>query len=246
MELLWTSGWDSTFRLLAALFLEDVTVQPHYIVDSGRASVPVEKRAMDAIREAVGAARPGLAERLLPTLYVELGDVPADQHTAERFAALAARGDIGSQYEWLARYTLHAGIDDLELSIHHDDRAKVYLDGKVELLRREPFASYRLAPDHESGDLGLFANFVFPVFDLTKVDMRDAAARHGFLDILELSWFCHSPRGDLKNPQPCGLCNPCKDAVAEGVGYRLPAGVRLKQRLHAVVPWTKVTKRLFR
>lgn len=243
VELLWTSGWDSTFRLLGALFLEDVAVQPHYIVDRQRASHPAELRAMAKISRALALALPEAAGRLLPTITVERDEIPPHPKTTEMFASLAARGPIGSQYEWLARYTLLAGLEDLELSIHRDDRANAYLIGNVTKFREQPFAAYRLAPDARGSDLDLFANFVFPIFDLSKVDMREHAARHGFLDILELSWFCHKPRaGDV----PCGICNPCRDAVAEGVGYRLPRSSRIRQAAHGIVPWTKVTDKLFR
>ena len=241
IELLWTSGWDSTFRLLSALFLEDVTVQPHYIIDRKRPSLPVEQRAMMQIREALSRTLPGADERLLATITAERDDIAPHPETSERFANLAARGPIGTQYEWLARYAIWKGLTALELSVHDDDRANAYLSGKVELVKEEPFATYRLAEHARGGDLELFADFVFPVFDLSKVAMREAAAAHGFLDILELSWFCHHP---LAGGVPCGICNPCLDATREGVGYRLPRVSRLRQAVHRVVPWTKIVGKL--
>lgn len=241
IDLLWTSGWDSTFRLLAALYLEDVTIRPHYIADRARRSTDIELRTMDQIRVALAAARPGSERRVLPLKLVELSAIPPDPATATQFESLAARGPIGSQYEWIARYAIAEGLHELELSIHHDDRAKLYLEGKVERVGAEPFPSYRLAAAHRGTDLALFERFRFPIFDLSKLDMREIARQHGFLDILELAWFCHKP---LASGAPCGVCNPCKDAVKEGVGYRLPRGARVRQALHAVVPYTKILSKL--
>jgi hypothetical protein len=33
INLLWTGGWDPTYRLLELLLIEDQMVRPHYIVD---------------------------------------------------------------------------------------------------------------------------------------------------------------------------------------------------------------------
>jgi len=240
-DLLWTGGWDSTFRLLAAMYLEDVTVQPHYIADRARPSTEVELRTMDLIRSALSRALPGAEQRVLPLTLVELDEIPPHAETTAQYQRLASSGPLGSQYEWIARYAIAAGLDGLELSIHRDDRAKAYLAGKVEKLRDEPTARYRLAEEYRASDLGLFARFSFPIFDLSKLEMRQMAEQHGFLDHLELAWFCHRP---LPGGVPCGVCNPCLDAVREGVGYRLPRSARVRQAVHKVVPWTKIVSKL--
>ena len=53
VQLLWTSGWDSTFQLLRLLLEHRVPVQPTYALDATRASAPVELKAMDSIRTAL-------------------------------------------------------------------------------------------------------------------------------------------------------------------------------------------------
>ena len=47
--LLWTGGWDSTFRLLWLSWIEGRTVQPLYIAEEGRASTAAELSAMKKI-----------------------------------------------------------------------------------------------------------------------------------------------------------------------------------------------------
>jgi hypothetical protein len=79
-------------------------------------------------------------------------------------------------------------------------------------------------------ELEAFRRFRFPILGWTKVQMRDWACDHGLDDVLEQTWFCHTPvRG-----RPCGSCNPCQYAVAEGMSYRLTWLGRLRYRLHVV------------
>src|SRR5690606_11743488 len=170
-DLLWTSGWDSTFRLLSALLLEDATVRPHYVVDPRRRSTGAEMKAMDRIRSAIEKQYPAVASRVAPTRFAKRDELPVIDKTARRFSQLAATGDLGGQYEWLARYAAAAGLVDLELAIHHDDKAHKFLDGNVEPIRYRSTTVYRLTEEAAKTDLALFERFSFPVFDVTKRDM---------------------------------------------------------------------------
>lgn len=238
-DLLWTSGWDSTFRLLCALLLEDAHVRPHYVSDPSRPSTAAELKAMANIRSAIVRQYPEAAERLLPTRHAHRDEIPAIPITERRFASLAARGEIGSQYEWLARYAASVGLVDLELAIHFDDKAHVFLQDDVEPIRYRSTTVYRLTDAAAKSDLALFERFSFPVFDVTKRDMKRLAVENGFLDILEMSWFCHTPLAG----RPCGTCGPCNDAVREGVGYRLPPVSRLRNRVNQVLPFRQIASR---
>lgn len=64
--LLWTGGWDSTFRLLSLLLGEQREVQPYYIIDSlrYRPAVPAEREAMRLIRQRLLRCHPDAAVRL--------------------------------------------------------------------------------------------------------------------------------------------------------------------------------------
>ena len=74
-------------------------------------------------------------------------------------------------------------------------------------------------PGPEAGDLALFAHFHFPVSDLTKLDMARIAADEGFADILEQTWFCHTP---LVGRRPCGYCVACVHTRSDGLVGRVP------------------------
>lgn len=49
VTLLWSGGWDGTFRFLELMQHEDIEIQPIYVIDPGRESTPYEKKAMKKI-----------------------------------------------------------------------------------------------------------------------------------------------------------------------------------------------------
>jgi hypothetical protein len=76
--LLWTGGWDSTFRLLWLVLVEQRPVQPVYLIDACRGSTGMELRAMAAIRREVARQHPEAAARLLPVHIADIADLPAN------------------------------------------------------------------------------------------------------------------------------------------------------------------------
>jgi hypothetical protein len=226
-HLLWTGGWDSTFRLLQLLFDERTNVQPWYLVHEERPSVPWEYEAMGQIRKALENAMPGARKRLRPTRVVDVGSLaPAPDLTA-----MACRLRLGSQYEWLPRFAREYGLDGLEISVE-------FRPGRVQAMLAPLLVesvgpgglTLRVDPDHIADgdpDLALFSAFSFPLIRVTKQEMlREARARR-WEPLLALTWFCHNP----KKGRPCGSCTPCLIAVEEGFSHRIPLIRRLRPRL---------------
>ena len=230
IRLLWTAGWDSTFRLLDALLVRGKPVHPYYLTDPGRPSTPFELRAMEQIAAAVKANFPLAAPRLAAPVVRSVADLLPDATITGRFERLRARSHLGGQYDWLARFALQHQLADLELSIHRDDRAAEFLQAHVvrEDGGGDPY--YRLRDDPGDDDLRIFERFRFPVFDKTKRDMERAARERGFAGLMELTWFCHVPAPD---GLPCGRCNPCRYTMDEGLARRIPLRTRLRN--HRVV-----------
>src|SRR6478672_10747010 len=67
VNLFWTGGWDSTFRLLQLLLEHRLPVAPVYLIDDTRASTQFEFDTMDAIRDALFDAYPRAHALLRPT-----------------------------------------------------------------------------------------------------------------------------------------------------------------------------------
>jgi hypothetical protein len=225
VDILCTGGGDSSFRGLSLALTEKATVQPHYIIDLGRLSSLRELQAINDIRQCLARFDSQASQRIKPTILTSINDIPPDQAITQSYRRLKSRAHLGSQYDWLARYAQFRNLTTLELSVHIDDKAYFFLQGQVTPAASGHWALKR-SGDSQEDDLHIFANYRFPVLMLTKEQMRQRAMEQGFIALLEKSWFCFTPRAG----QPCGLCNPCRYSIEEGMSYRLPRASRLRYR----------------
>jgi hypothetical protein len=236
VNLLWTGGWDSTFRLLQASIVEERTVQPHYVIDHKRRSVQCEVAAMAAIKQAISERFPEARARILPTSFYERCEIPENEEITASHRTLLHTQFLGWQYDWLARLMAWQRIRPMELAIHRDDRAHSFIQGFVE---RQPTGYFAVAVGSAHPAANLFRGFVFPILDMTKLQMGSAAGEHGFHPILEQTWFCDSPDAQLR---PCGACNPCRYTIHEGLGWRVPAVNRARGKVLCV--WASLGRRI--
>ena len=227
VRLMWTGGWDSTFRLLHLLLVEQQDVQPYYVIDrlTYRPAVPAERQAMRNIRERLAQSHPQAAARLRATVECPFEDIAPDPQIGRHFETCLRSAFIGGQYEWLARYCAQQGIEDMELAIHRDDKARELLADLVDASRARVDVRHAGDARHE-----LFRFFRFPLFDMSKLQMQDAARQSGFDEFMALTWFCHRPIAG----EPCGVCNPCIYTIEEGLGERVPERGRRRYRLRVV------------
>ena len=229
-HVLWTGGWDSTFRVLQAVVVEKRVVQPHYVVDLRRTGFCSEIVAMADIKRRIAERFPAAGDRLRAVEIFQRDDIAEDAALRERFEQLRSRQWLGDQYEWLSRFARWRQLSSLELAIHRDDRAYAFVHSLVE---RGDDGRYRLRQPIEDPALEVFEPFVFPILSLTKLDMGRIAAEHGFSDLLEHTWFCHTP--DARG-RPCGRCNPCRYTIDEGLARRVPRINRLKYEVRRRIP----------
>lgn len=240
VNLLWTGGWDSTFRLLDLVVVQKKKVQPYYVVSGARQSARLEIATMDKIRMLLYKKYPHAEALLLPTIYKEADAIKESEPITQQYKRLAATQHLGNQYDYLARFADEAGIEALELSIHKDDHAQKFLQAYVV----KEADRYRLMDQPSYEDLKLFRYFRFPILDLTKLDMQETATRHGFLDLMYQTVFCHTP---LKDGTPCGQCNPCRYTIAEGLKQRVPYTRRVRYNaIQTLKPPVKFALKLLR
>jgi hypothetical protein len=240
VKLLWTGGWDSTFRLLQLLLLDRRFVQPYYLIDARRPSIGAEIRAMSDIKNLLFKEHQGTRDLLRPTEYTEVTDILPAPEITEAYRTIVESSFIGSQYDWLARFCKQKGTGDIELCIHRDDTARAvlapYLEGQT---------GCRVVCSSTTGDVpeqvyALFRYFRFPMFGLSKLDMAATVQEQHWTALMDMTWFCHRPRGG----KPCGMCNPCLYTQAEGLGWRIPLSRRAASRFHRMVlrPVRRTTK----
>ncbi len=220
VKLLWTGGWDSTFRLLQLSIYKRRITQPFYLIDPKRRSTKHEIQAMERIKGHLFAEHPGLQGYILPTKYAEVRDIPQNASITEAHRRVAGRSFIGEQYDWLSRWCAANGFRDIELCVHLDDEVHKAIERYVTRSSEDGDKGCRLDDNSAATDeFLLFRHFRFPLFDLSKRDMMHAARAHGLDNYMEMTWFCHNPS---YGSSPCGICNPCRYAIEEGLAYRVP------------------------
>lgn len=224
-HLLWTGGWDSTFRLLQLLLLHRVVVVPHYLKDPTRASAQTELSTMARIGDHLREAYPHVRTLLQPLRVAAVDDVAEDPEIAAALREIRKRIFIGSQYAWLPAFCKHNAIAGMELSVHVDDKVQALVAPFVaEFEHPAGYRSIRLDPRHaESAESRLFRYFSFPLFHIDKVGMDERAEAEGWSAIMDMTWFCHAP----VHGRPCGICAPCVYTIEEGLARRVPASRRV-------------------
>ncbi len=231
INLLWTGGWDSTYRLLYLIIVENQHVQPYYLIDPDRKSTKEEMAAMNDIRKLLRKKDQLLSELLFSTKIVKVQSLNDHQEISDKYMSLKSRFHIGSQYEWLAKFAHEYQIKNLEIGIEKDviDRSPFfkYLSEFMQIEGKTISLSKKL-PDF---NLSFLQDFHFPVFFLTKLDMKYNAKHYGFYDILKKTWFCHTP----KNGKPCGWCNPCKAIMISDVKDRMPLYGKARYYLYRMI-----------
>lgn len=242
-KILWTGGWDSTFQLMQLLLLEKRRVEPYYLIDEDRPATGIELLTMKRIRASIRELHEPADELMQSTRFFSVFDVPACPTIADAYEAILRRRFIGRQYEWLARFCEHHGIAALQLCIHVDDKAAAVVRPLVTAAQH---GHPRVLDGQSLGtsEHALFKYFEFPILELTKRDMARIARERGWSQIMQMTWFCHNPR----NGRPCGLCNPCRYTIEEGLAWRVPLARRVVGGIyrHSVQPARELAKRALR
>ncbi|HVI25929.1 MAG TPA: hypothetical protein VM576_07015 [Xanthomonadaceae bacterium] len=230
-HLLWTGGWDSTFRLLELLLEQGRVVQPHYLEDPSRPSTAIEIETMARIRGTLALQHPDTRALLLPTQFHRVWELPQDASLDAAFMQARASAFMGDQYAWLARFCRGQHLPGLELCIHRDDKAHAVLERFVVAEGEGAARTWRCDPARAgSAEHTLFGDFAFPLFESSKLDMARRAREQGWHGLMAMTWFCHRPR----DGQPCGCCNPCLYTIEEGLGWRIPRRRRAISALYRV------------
>lgn len=233
VRILWTGGWDSTFRVLWLIRNTDVTLQPYYLALPDRPSRAIEQHVMDKLRAEILTRYPGSDERLLPTIVVQSADVPQDENIRKQWAELLKGGLIGNQYPALAEFAKLYGLSHLELGMIRDEDG--YL-GKLlagacvcrQDAQKGPY--HHLSPDlEENAPIRLFAYYDFPIMALSKLDIAAIAKEEGYFDLLCKTWFCYYPI----DGKPCGICGICMSSLELGMDFRFSKKALRRYRVRA-------------
>ena len=217
--MLWTGGWDSTFRLLQLLFHERKVVQPHYVITSQECTGK-EITTINNIRRKLAREHPEVKELLLPVKYPNIDLIERYEDIRKGYEHIKESIYISPQYVWFARYCNEYNLN-LEIGIEKGGRSHQMLE---DFVRENTDSVFKVDKKWTPESFyKIFKYFQFPLINYTKLDMEREAREQGWLEIMKMTWFCRRP----KKGKPCGFCGPCTDVVVDGLGWRLPLKSRI-------------------
>lgn len=229
-RLFWTSGWDSTYRLLDLVIVQKQEVEPVYFINPQRISTGHEREAQKAILKSVeDAFEPTVSRRIAPVRFFQASSVDARLEQAKELAhALRTHTGrtFGDQYCWLHAVAQAENLTPLELGIVTEPSGNV---GPI--LRENSIRdgdAWIVDPASSTPGIDLFRPFRFPILHLEKPRMRARAKKFGFYRQMKLTHFCHRPQ---TNGKPCGTCAPCRAVHRAGLGSRLHWKAHLRRVL---------------
>ncbi|MCR5120576.1 MAG: hypothetical protein K6B44_13265 [Lachnospiraceae bacterium] len=222
VEILWTGGMDSTFRM-CQLSRQDVTIKSYYLSAGKRKSEEYELEAMNSIKERL-EKDPATKAVILEPEYVDMSERTKDEALVNSLQAMLKYSHLGDQYIYIGSFS--KDHDGIELSIHKDDKALLFIN-KLGGFYRDEEGRKRLKKEGSDENLvKLFGYYSFPITEYSKVDMKKEFVAMGLEDVMNMTWFCHAPI----NGKPCGKCNPCMYTVEEGMAYRLDSEAMIRYR----------------
>lgn len=218
IEILWTGGWDSTYRIVE-LSRQNVTIKPVYVIDSCRSSMNYELTAMKKITKALIDKSETKAE-FMPLETIKVEDIPKDKEITNAYERIIESVKLGSQYDWLARLakTLYPGI---EIGIEKPNGEYSGCKEAIEKFGKLIYDTDAYIIDRNSSSMEciqLFGNLRFPIIETTETEMQSNIFDWGQEEIMKSIWFCHSPiKGEI-----CGYCRPCQQKMECEMQWLLP------------------------
>lgn len=206
--LLWTGGWDSTFRMCQLSRMRGVHVHPIYITDTRKRNEWKEKEAIARIWNTLMAKHPKAIFHPVQFISMENGfEIP--QKFDDAYRRLAKRfPNLGTQYRMLGAFASQLPGIELGEERYFDKPGTLYsIFNSVGGLQFDENGVGRLPETILDPDVALlFGNYTFPIARYREVDMKEMVMRWNVQDVMQHIWFCQDPI----HGKPCGCCVPCR------------------------------------
>lgn len=221
INILWTGGLDSTY-LLFKLSKLPIDIFPYYIIDSCRHSTRKEINTIEKITGQL-AKRNDIKAVIHKIKIINKNDITSYDDIEEAWKELNKKYALGSQYSFLANFARQYNLK-LAVGTLFGERSKVEqsIKNTTQLIESDTFPNLFLQINNDKKDdpaFIVFERLYFPKFmrNLEKTSEWDYLTENNATDIAQMTWFCHRPIFGMT----CGHCNPCKDALNEGMEWRV-------------------------
>lgn len=87
-RVLWTGGWDSTYRVLDLVINKKRNIQPYYVLDERRKSTNMEIKTMEIIKEMIKYIDETASNRILETIYVNRDQIKENNNITNSYKLL--------------------------------------------------------------------------------------------------------------------------------------------------------------
>lgn len=235
VNILWTGGWDSTFRLLQLLLEEQKRVQPYYMIDPERISTGAEIHRMGTLKRDIHNLWPDTKNLFLPTYYVNIESIQPDEEIRKAYHHLKNFVPLGSQYVWIPEFCKQHSLYEMEMSIENGANQQIIWKN-LDYLKNQFSDNPDKLSDKEreiyQSSKTLFQYFRFPIIHLKKNETYEIAKEKGWMKLMNRTWFCYHPLiVPFRGLVPCGNCITCKFQEKSGFKWRIPFYVKSFQKI---------------
>ena len=214
VEMLYTGGLDSTYRLIQLSMMDGVEVQPYYVLGERKSRFMERDRVLKICEMLTN--RETTKAKILEPIIVDKKTIVYDEELVNAYIEFYKYMKLGLQYTFLGSFAKdHPG---LELSIEKDPNEEhAFAKKNIKLVPKETEigTTWVVAEDTDKNAYTIFKNFTFPIATTTKKEEIDNMIAWGYEDIMKLTWFCHNP----KRGKPCGYCAPCTQYMEAGLEF---------------------------
>ena len=221
INILWSGGLDSTY-LLFRLSSLPVDIYPYYILEPCRHSTQKELDAINMISTAF-SKRDDINVNIHKIRIFNKSDIKPYADIEKVWECLSDLYALGNHYSFLANFARQYDLKLVVVALF-GERSKVEQSMKktAQLKESETFPNLFLrisCTDNDDPTYTILKRSYFPHFmrHLEKTSEWEYFKQHDAEDIARMTWFCHRPVLGMT----CGLCNPCKDALNEGMAWRV-------------------------
>ena len=215
INIFWTGGLDSTFRVLELSTMPDVEIQPYYLNIPTRRSAFLEIKAAKQMTKII-RQMPNYNGHLLDLKAYNLTDFTYydDIHTA-REKQRKIGYSVGWQYCYCGDFCRHFGIR-CEVCLENEETCSGHKAIMHETVLAENDFDYYIdkTKSKHNNIYTIFENIDFPksVFTMTK-QQEIEYIKSVQPEILNHLQICHR----TINGVPCGVCTPCKQYIKLGL-----------------------------